>query len=226
MKLRLNNFQNDIDLLDGTINIIEVHNVKYYAKLIQSINDKINGYETNEILLLTDSEEVMKFEKEVIMVIDLYNIDYNSKKIISKIYDLISVEIKNSQENDLEEILVKLRHYVDMKLMELPFEFQIKEDIDVEEILKLFSVKIEDTTYQTIFEKIEVLIDIIANLKIAKVLIMPNLKLYLTDKELIELYKYSMYNEIKLVLIERKCNEKLKYEQIMCIDESFDDYIY
>ena len=74
MKIRLNNFQNDIDLFDGLVTIIEIHNSKYYAKLIQSINDKINGYENNEIILLSENDELLQLEKEVMLVIDLYKI--------------------------------------------------------------------------------------------------------------------------------------------------------
>ena len=33
MKIRLNNFQNDINLFDGLVTIIEIRNSKYYAKL-------------------------------------------------------------------------------------------------------------------------------------------------------------------------------------------------
>ncbi len=226
MKIRLNSFQNDIDLFDGTVSVIEIENTKYYNKLIQNINDNINGYETNEILLLSDENEILKLEKEAILVIDPYNIDFNSKKIISKIYSLIATNLKNKQTDELSQITMKLRHFIDLELMDLPFNFQIKENIEIEEILKMFSVKIENSEYPTLIEKIELFIDIISTLQMYKILIIPNLKLYLDEKELIEIYKYSMYNEIKLVLIERNSTSKLQYEQTLHIDESFDDYIY
>ena len=54
-------------------------------------------------------------------------------------------------------------------------------------------------------------------------MVIPNLKLYLSEEELIELYKYSLYNEIKLFLIEKDYTGKLKYEKILLIDENFDD---
>lgn len=225
MKIRLNSFQNDINLFDGTISVIEIGNAKYYNKLIQNINDNINGYETNEILLLSDNDEMLKLEKEAMLVIDLYNIDFNSKKIISKIYSLIATNIRNKQTDELSEIISKLRHFIDLELIDLPFNFQLKDNIEMEEILKIFSVKIENMEYPTLIEKIELLIDIISTLQMCKILIIPNLKLYLDEKELIEIYKYSMYNEIKLVLIERNSTSKLQYEQTLHIDENFDDYI-
>lgn len=226
MKIRLNNFQNDINLFDGLVTIIEIRNSKYYAKLIQSINDQINGYENNEIILLSENDELLQLEKEVMLVIDLYNIDFNSKKILTKIYSTIAANVKNAQNHEIKDILCKLRHCLDLELMELPFDFHLKEFVEIEDLLKIFSVKIEDLTCQTILERLELLIDIISTLNLAKILVIPNLKLYLDEKELVEIYKYSMYNELKLILIERNCESKLSYEQVMCIDENFDDYIY
>lgn len=226
MKLRISNFQNDINLFDGIVSIVEIHNVKYFSKFIQNLNDAINGLESNEIILLSDDNKRLKLEREALLLIDLYNIDFNSKKIISKIYEFVSNNIKNSQDEKILNHLNVLRHYIDLELTDLPFEFQMKEVLNVEEILKLFSVKIDCMNYQTVFEKLQLLIELMANLKLASILIIPNLKQFLTEEELVEIYKYSMYNEMRLVLIERKCDQKLQYEQIMCIDENFDDYIY
>ena len=111
------------------------------------------------------------------------------------------------------------------EINELPFEFTMKSELEITEILKLFSLKIDDENYQTILEKVEILIDILSTLEISKILIIPNLKLYLNNNELVELYKYSLYNDIKLILIEREDYCKLKYEKVITIDENFYDYI-
>ena len=47
--------------------------------------------------------------------------------------------------------------------------------------------------------------------------------MYLDDEELVELYKYSLYNEINLLLIEKDIYNRLQYEKVMLIDENFDD---
>ena len=53
----------------------------------------------------------------------------------------------------------------------------------------------------------------------------PNLKIYLNDNELLELYKYSLYNNVNLLLIEKDFKEKLNYENVLIIDEDFNDYL-
>lgn len=58
----------------------------------------------------------------------------------------------------------------------------------------------------------------------ANLLIVPNLKTFLQEDDLLELYKYSMYNNIKLLVLENKHYENvLKYEKKNIIDENFDE---
>lgn len=100
----------------------------------------------------------------------------------------------------------------------------MNENLNIIEMLKLFDVKIDKINYGTILERIELYIDLISTLQTTKILIIPNLKTYLNTEELIELYKYSLYNNINLLLVERKIEqESLKYEKKLQIDNLFND---
>ena len=225
MKIRINGLENEIELYDNRINVIEIKNTRYFSNVIGILNDKINGLESSEIFLLDSNNEELKINKECHLVLDLFNIEYNSKNILNKIYEQIERNVNNNQDYEIENLLLKMRNYLIQEINELPFEFVMKNEIEVSELLKLFNLKIYKENYQTILEKVEILIDILATLGAAKILIIPNLKLYLSEEELVELYKYSMYNDIKLILIERTNFNKLEYEQTITIDENFYDYI-
>ena len=223
MKIRIIGLENEIDLnSDDVVNVIIIKDVNYFSNIIKIINDSMNGIETNEVFLLGDEEEELKINKECYLLLDLFNIDYNSKKVLTKIYDYIEDNVKNNQDYEVERLVLKIRNYLIQEINELPFEFTMKSELEITEILKLFSLKIDDENYQTILEKVEILIDILSTLEISKILIIPNLKLYLNNNEL---YKYSLYNDIKLILIEREDYCKLKYEKVITIDENFYDYI-
>lgn len=117
-----------------------------------------------------------------------------------------------------------LRNYLIEEINELPFEFNMNSEIDIGDLLKIFNIKIDTSCYTTIIEKVEFIISIISTLKIAEILVIPNFKTYLTEEEVLEIYKYSIYNNVKLLILENKSNEKmLKYEQKNIIDENFDE---
>ena len=224
MKLKLNGFENEIEFEEETVNVISVNNVECFRNIISSINSKILGEEINEVFLLNDEKEELDMNKEVLMVLDVFNIDYNSKKILSKIYELIEEKIVMNQDLEIDNKIFELRNYIIEEINELPFEFIMKDEIKIMDILKMYSLKIDSDNYNKLTEKIEFLIDIISTLKIAKILIIPNMKLFLTDEEVVEVYKYSLYNNVNLLIIERNDRKKLKYEKKLVIDENFYDY--
>lgn len=223
MKLKINGFDTKISFSKENVNILIINDTKCFSHIIETINDIINGEESTEIFLLDNEDNELKMNKEMYMVIDLFNIEYNSKKIINKLYEKIANNIEKMEDIEFQNMVTNLRNYIIQEINELPFEFTMKDEIDITEILKLYNLKIDYLNYKSVLEKVEFLIDILATLKISNILVIPNLKLYLSDEELIELYKYSLYNEINLFLIEKDYTSKLKYEKILLIDESFED---
>lgn len=225
MKLRINGFENEIIFNEENTNVLQISNSKCFTHIIEVLNQKINGLENNEIFLLDDDEKEINMEKNIYIALDLFNIEYNSKKILNKLYEIISKNIKNTQELTIENLSFQLRNYLIQEINELPFEFVMKSDIEIIDLLKIYNLQLDTINYTNMLERIELLIDLISTLKIANILVIPNIKTYLSDDELVEIYKYSLYNNIKLLIIERNNCNKLKYEKIFYIDNMFDDQI-
>ncbi len=215
---------NKISFEEGNINVLEIYNKKLFYNLITILNESDNSMEDNQIVLMQNNERV-SIGKNVFVLTDIFNIDFNSKKILNKLYSTLIENIKNRQDDELENITLKLRNYLIEEINELPFEFSIKSELELNDLLKAFELKIDTMCYTTIVEKIEFIIDIISTLKIATILVIPNLKIYLDENELLEIYKYSIYNNVQLLIIENNNSEKLlKYEIKNIIDEEFDEF--
>lgn len=225
MKLKINGFSNEMEFKEDKVSVLVIKDTKCFTNIIQKLNDKIEGTDFDDIFLLDNNNEELKIQKEICMVTDLFNIDYNSKKILGKLYEKISENIENSDNTVLQDLLVKIRKCIVDEINEFPFEFTMSDNIDIVNMLKLYSLKIDNSSYETVLEKIEFLIDLNSTLNLFNIIAIPNLKLYLSNEELVELYKYSLYNNVKLLLIEKNVTKKLEYEHILVIDENFEDYI-
>lgn len=226
MILKINGFENKLKIRENEVEIIEILNSKCYSHIINEINQKVNGIEdSNEIFLLDDEENEIKFKENAYMVFDIFNINYNSKTILNKLYSIIDKNIEVSSSYEIYNLYIKMRNLIIQEINELPFEFEMEDNMKIVDLLKLYELKIDTSNYTNVINKIEILIDLISTLKIAKILIIPNLKLFLNSEELVELYKYSLYNNINLISIERNLTEKLEYEKHFIIDENFNDFI-
>ena len=225
MRLKIVGFENEL-IFNNNINVLIISNKECFLHVLECINSKNQGLENNEIFLLDSENNELNMEKNILILFDVFNIEYNSKKFLNKIYDIVSNNIKLKNDFIIEELIFKLRNYIIEEINELPFEFLMKDEVDILDILKLFSLKIDSQSYTTILERIELVIDMLSIIQPDTLLIIPNLKLYMSDEEIIELYKYSLYNNINLLVVEKKFNNKLKYENVLLIDENLEETVY
>ena len=69
---------------------------------------------------MNDSKR-QKIGKSIFLLTDLFNIDFNSKKILNKIYAVIEQNIKNRQDDEINKIIWSLRKYLTDEINEIPF---------------------------------------------------------------------------------------------------------
>lgn len=87
-------------------------------------------------------------------------------------------------------------------------------------------MKISINKTDDLLDNLLLLIDLEKVLKINEILFFINLKQYLSQEELIEFYKYAIYNEIKIVLVDSQSyGVKLDYEKKLIIDANLDEFV-
>lgn len=228
MIMKIFSLENDIIFTEEYINVLQIQDKKLFTNVINSLNDNINNIEdTKERIIILDNDTEIKIEKEVLMFIDVFNIDFNQKKIQSALYNKIEKIYKQEFErmSEFQTIFQKLQLNVLDVFNEFPFEFNYKESIGIQEYLKLLGLKISNNKGK-ITDTIFSLIDVVEYLSVTKILIFVNLKLYLIDDELKEIYKYAMYKKVNMLLIETgEEKEPLENEKILYIDSDYDEII-
>ena len=90
----------------------------------------------------------------------------------------------------------------------------------------MIGLRIKQHGEQTILERLLLIIDIIHYFKMAKILFLVNVKSFLSNAELVELYKYSKYKKVDLLLLENGPEkEVLEYERVLFVDRDFDEFL-
>ena len=223
MKLSIKYIDNNIGFDNSYINCLEIENKNYFYKIVNDINSISNGNILEDVIFSDDEYKELNLSNKINMVFDYFNFDFNSKKIISiinkKINDNISVEDKEN----LSKLYNKIRKIYLPILNDMDLNIDINNDFDLDSIIKLLnaSIKQKDNLLDNLF----LLVDIEKELSINKIIVFINLKQYLNNNELIELYKYLLYNNVVVLLIDSQsygvCNE---YEKKLIIDDELEEY--
>lgn len=215
MKFRFTFVDNQIEVSNEYIRCIEVENNNYFWRIVNNLNNYFNQSENID-------ELIVKENFDIDLLVDYFNISSNSKKYITNILK----HIENNLDDDYyEKIRKNYNKIIDIFsgiIYDLDLPLNINNDFSINKLLKLMNISIKDTNdlLQNILTYIE-----ISMLIQQKTIIFINLKSYLSKAELTELYKYCIYNKVKVLLIDNSLHgPTLDYEKKLIIDCNLEEY--
>ena len=224
MNLKINYFDNNIKIENDYIQVIEIENKKTFYRLLSDLYKIKNDEKLDEVFFYDDNKEEINMYNKVDLYVNFFDIDLNSKKNLNALNKNI---INSLTDNVKEEILnnfKKLSRSFTKILSDIDLPLSLNDNITVDDIIKLLKISINKT--DDLLNNLLLLIDLEKVLKINEILFFINLKQYLSQEELIEFYKYAIYNEIKIVLVDSQSyGVKLDYEKKLIIDANLDEFV-
>lgn len=228
MIIKISTFSNHIDFTNNELNVLEIEDKKLFSNIVTSFYNSINDEPSKETLILLKNNEVVSISKCMFMIMDIYSYDFNVKKINNKLISILEQNIINDEDlrYDVEKKIYELANLIPEITSVFSLDLIWDNDIKIQKLLNLFSIKIDQNSEDSYLHRILRAIDIVRELGLCDILVLCNLKSYLDEEELIELYKYIKYKEQKTLILESKVDEKTIYdERKMIIDYYFNDYI-
>lgn len=224
MKIKVNYLENIIQLNDEKVLSIEIENKNYFYRLISNLYSIINSEIVEEITVYDNEDKELNISNKIKLFINFFNFEFDSKKYTNDINKYIINEMDENDKinliksyNKLIETFIKILNKSDLPL-------QILEDITVDNIIK--NLKLTINSKNSLLDNLMLLIELEKTLKTNNLLIFVNLKQYLTNQELIELYKYAIYNKIRILMIDSQSyGGTLDYENKLIIDSNLDEFM-
>lgn len=223
MRLSIRYIDNVITFNNSSINCLEIENKSYFYKIVNDINNISVGNVIEDVIFTDDEYKELNLSNKINIIFDYFNFDFNSKKIISIINKKVNDNISINDKDNLSKLYNRIRKIYLPILNDMDLNIDINNDFDLDLIIKLLNITIKSK--DNLLDNLFLLIDIEKEININKIIVFINLKQYLNKNELIELYKYLLYNNIVVLLIDSQsygiCNE---YEKKIIIDEELEEY--
>lgn len=201
MKLTYAKYNLVMELSENKPSVLIIENPQNMAEFMQELYNQYCGL--SEKFVLSEEDKILKLNKIADMVIEPYSLDLNRKNIINGLY-LYMNDIANDCIEEREVLNTNIQLVIDKITDNVPYNNITHQfDFNWTDMFKLYGVKI-DSDYQTIIEKLVEYIKICSFICKYKLIIFVNLKTYLSDEEIEELYKTSSYCKISLLLIESR----------------------
>lgn len=117
-----------------------------------------------------------------------------------------------------EAINTAMISYLDNLVLKVPYPVKFNLELDMVSLLKQYEVQL-DIEHLSIFEKLLTYIQLEKMLCGTKIIVFVNIKAYLNEKQLEELYQTAFYNKIYLLLLETTQKEMILSEKYIIIDK-------
>lgn len=224
MKIKVDYLENMLILKDDKVLCIEIENKNYFYRIVSSLNSLMNSETAEEITAYDVNDEELNLSNKAKIFIDFFNFEFDSKKYTNDINKYIINELDETDKTNLLKSYNKLIETFLKILNKSDLPLQILEEITPENIIK--NLKLTINSKNNLLDNLMLLIELETVLQTNNLLIFVNLKQYLNNQELIELYKYAIYNKVKIILIDSQCyGATLNYENKLIIDSNLDEFM-
>ena len=215
MKIINKNWQRKIEIVENTIYTLVFENKKYYRENIKELISQHKGNEGN-FIYSNDNKEI-SFEKSSYIITDIFNIEINSKKILTKIYNSLIKQIIDDTA-EYNKLTTHIRAYFEKLIFNSSFEVEQGEEIDINSLLKLGDFRIH-VEYDDILEKFIKFLKVLVQLCGIKNIFVVGLHNIFTGEEIKEIYKEVCVNKISIINIEYQQFDNLS-------DENYIEKVY
>ena len=202
---------------DEKINVLIVENVELFRELCADISDAIYG-DGDEFVLSNPDGKTESLVKTGLLVSDPLTVSLDDKKIVGKLYAELSKTATEKFSSELSQIDEKVIALVNKLNAESSVPIDISCATTIQPLLKAYGVAVKDDS-DTPAEKLENFLTAAVSLCGVTSIFFVNIKSYLTESELTELYRFLRYNGVFTLLIESFAHKKLAEEFTVIIDE-------
>lgn len=224
MKLNVNYFDNYIGIIDNNITTVEIVNKKYFYRFIKDLMEIENGIPSEDIIFSNDNE-IINLSGKINVITNFFEFNFDSKKYNNILVKYLSNSINDSGKDNIIKNLKNLNLSIKKELNKFDLPLSINTEENFENIIKNFKIVINNFN-NDLLGNLLLIIDIEKIFKINKIIILVNLKQLLSNDELIELYKYAIYNGIRLIMIDSAYyKNKLNYENKLIINDDLTEFI-
>ena len=224
MKLIIKYIDNDIELKENEISAIEIENKRYFYRIVKDLYDIYDNELSEDIYLIDDNNKEINISNKIKIFIDYFNFKLDSKKYTNDITKYINKVLSEETKETLLNQYKKIINLYKKELNNIDLPLVLDTDLDIENITKLIKVSIN--TNKELINNLFTLIDLENIFQTKNILVFINLKQYLSKEEIEELYKYSIYNGINLLLIDSQSyGTTLTNERKLIIDENLDEFM-
>ena len=218
MKLVCPLFKKVIEFEENQVNVLVIEDKNVYTDMI---NQLLLQIETNYgDFILSENDEIIDFSKHISIITDYFLMDFNSRKLTIKLYQLLENNVIGAElYKDTLDLKRNISNYMSKTIHSFDYPILYDDDISMIHLFKALNIKF-NIQNENFLEKIESYISLCHKFFNTKLFILVGLKSFLSDEDISLLYNQLFYKKINIILLESvEPKNKHKNEKYRILDK-------
>ena len=199
MRLICETYQMSIEFYENKVSVLTIEDPDTFANLLQGLYGQLP--EADQGFVLFEGNKKLSLDKCAEIVSDPFALHINNRKVLGKLYQ----ELKEISDEDhfltMKGINTQMVGYLDELCLKVPYPIHFRSEVDVQEIFKVYGIELELTT-GSLTEKLITYMEVMRKLCHVSLMIFINVKCFLNESQLLELYKAASYCKMNVLLVE------------------------
>ena len=224
MEICFEGLDNALHVVPGRVFTLEVHNRPLFARICQSLFLSSDGCELEACSVWGADGEELRIGDAFLAVASPLCLPWDSKELGgSLIPELQTMQLgDDSVRNELEEHFNSIARIVFGLSMQMEGEYAFGIEWDLKRYLRAFGFSIDPSGAVSLLEKWILFLDVCADMHLKKVVLVANLKTFLSESEIEQLFERVFFQKISLLLLENApCEKVSSYEDKIVVDQHF-----
>lgn len=224
MRISFEGFERPIELTAGYPHALEIENRTLFTRICRSLLSE-EGPEAIEPYSLWDEEgEEVPCRGALLMVSDPLNLLWDDKRLGGKLYEVVEGLMTEDEEArmEIERIALQLSSSISRLTYRVGAEYEFGLEWGVKQFLKSRAFKVDRHEASGYLDSLIAFLDFCADMALKQVIVFVNLKTFLSENEIRDVYERVFFHRFEVLLLESRHDSiSYDYEQKTLIDLHF-----
>ena len=139
MKLVNTLYNLEFDLMENQILVLSIENHLAYRNILEELWKQYKGETGN--FILSDGDKELKMSQRIECIYNIFNINTNDRKIISKLYQELTYQNDTLLQEESIRFKQELMEYFDKLISTVPYNLKYNFEVDLSSLMKAISVE-------------------------------------------------------------------------------------
>lgn len=203
MKINFEGFDHSIYVDSQSVHVVEILNRTLFARVCSSLLHEEGAFAVEPYTLWDDGKEI-KPRGAFMLVENPLNLPWGDKKLSGALFSRFEKSV--AEDVNLNEELIgyatSLKRALENAALCFQSDYAFGVEWDVGKFLKAFQFGIDVSSDESLLDSLIKFLELVSDSLLRKPIVFINLKLFLSEKDLEELYRQAIFLNLELLLVE------------------------